>query len=81
MTHETGKTEPPWDNTTDVIALDEVPAASSYGCGSESCQVCSPVIYRCQHGVDYPKPLMNNEAARTLSESDECTHHEPIEED
>lgn len=68
------------DDVIVTVAPDEVPVASSYGCGADDCQLCSPVIYRCEHNVDYPRPLINNSAARAL-EPDSCEHHEEGEGD
>lgn len=74
---------PPMSTDDDVFAVDDVivevdpdkvPTASSYGCGRDSCQNCYPVFYQCDHGIPYPKPRINNTAARESVA--ECTHHE-----
>jgi hypothetical protein len=65
------------DDVIVTVPLHQVPTASSYGCGA-TCQACYPVIYRCEHGVDYPLPRINNSAARQALLDDECDH-DPVE--
>ncbi len=66
------------DDKIVTVAPDEVPASSSYGCGNDECQSCYPVHYRCEHDVDYPRPRINNSAARA-AELEGCEHHDAIE--
>ncbi|GAA3751305.1 hypothetical protein [Micromonospora maritima] len=33
----------------------------TYGCGNEECVDCYPLIYRCEHGTDFPEPVPNGQ--------------------
>lgn len=69
------------DDVVVTVAADAVPVASSYGCGDDTCQNCYPVFYRCRHDVEYPRPIINNAAARAEEFAwDECAHHEYLPE-
>lgn len=31
----------------------------NYGCGDDDCLACYPLVYRCEHGFDFPEPIPN----------------------
>lgn len=66
------------DDVLITVEPNAMPKASSYGCGSDECQNCYPVFYRCEHGIDFPKPIINNAAGRAV-DMESCEHHDLIE--
>lgn len=33
----------------------------NFGCGNYDCLDCYPLIYRCEHGTDFPEPVPNGQ--------------------
>lgn len=68
------------DDRIVTVDPENVPRSGNYGCGDDTCLDCYPVLYRCEHGIDYPRPLINNTAARA-AQLEDCKHHDEIDED